>query len=273
MQHFTATDGTRLAYRDDGNGIPVICLAGLTRNGDDFGYLAPHIPNVRLIRPDYRGRGASDWADHTTYSIPQEAADVIALMDHLGLERAAILGTSRGGLIAMGLSAMIKDRIIGVCLNDIGPEIGASAIADIMGYLGRRPAHKTYNAAANARAQQMIGFANVPMSRWREEVRIHYREQADGLEITYDPALRPAVEAAGVSAPDLWPFFDGFDGLPLALLRGENSTLLTQDTVDKMQKRRPDMRVAIVPDRAHVPFLDEPVSLDLIHAWLGDLTP
>ncbi len=273
MHYFTATDGTRLAYRDEGTGIPVICLAGLTRNGDDFDYLVPHLPEVRLIRPDYRGRGASDWADHSTYSVPQEAADTIALMDHLGLERAAIIGTSRGGLIAMGLAAMIKPRLIGVCLNDIGPEIGASAIDDIMGYLGRRPVQKTYDAAALIRPKIMTGFAHVPPSRWAQEVRIHYREQPDGLHINYDPALRTAIENAGVSAPDLWPFFDALDGLPLALLRGKNSTLLTQDTVDKMATRRPDMRVGVIPDRAHVPFLDEPESLDVIHAWLSDLTP
>ncbi len=101
MKSFQSTDGLTLAYRDEGDGLPVIALAGgLTRNGDDFNFVAPpHLEGVRLIRPpDYRGRGHSDWAPpYQSYTIQVEAMDVLHLMDHLGLERAAILGTSRGG--------------------------------------------------------------------------------------------------------------------------------------------------------------------------------
>ena len=85
MPSFQTTDGINIHYADEGSGLPVIALAGLSRNGADFDHVAPHLP-VRLIRPDYRGRGQSDWADHATYTIPQEAADTLALMDHLGLE-------------------------------------------------------------------------------------------------------------------------------------------------------------------------------------------
>ncbi len=121
MKHYLSTDGLTLAYRDEGEGLPVIALAGLTRNSDDFNFVAPHLHGIRLIRPDYRGRGASDWAPYVTYTIEVELMDVLHLMDHLGLKRAAILGTSRGGLIAMGLATVVKDRLLGVCLNDIGP--------------------------------------------------------------------------------------------------------------------------------------------------------
>lgn len=97
MPHFTTADGLSLYYSDEGEGVPVLCLAGLTRNSRDFDFVAPHLSGVRLIRMDYRGRGRSDRASHTTYTVPQEAADALALLDHLGLEKAAILGTSRGG--------------------------------------------------------------------------------------------------------------------------------------------------------------------------------
>jgi pimeloyl-ACP methyl ester carboxylesterase len=126
MPHYDSADGLRLAYRDEGDGRPLICLAGLTRNATDFDYLAAHLDGVRLIRPDYRGRGASAWADPATYTVPVEAGDVLRLMDHLGLDKAAV--TSRGGLIAMTLAALAKDRLTGVCLNDIGPEIAAPGL-------------------------------------------------------------------------------------------------------------------------------------------------
>jgi len=122
MPFFRTSDGTNLHYTDAGQGTPVIALAGLTRNGGDFDHVAPKLP-CRLIRLDYRGRGQSDWADPATYTIPQEAQDTLALMDHLGIDKAAILGTSRGGLIAMLIAATAKDRLLGVALNDIGPEI------------------------------------------------------------------------------------------------------------------------------------------------------
>ena len=123
MPRFTTSDSVSLHYTDEGQGLPVLCLAGLTRDGHDFDDVAPHLRDVRLIRLDYRGRGQSDWANHETYTIPVEGRDALELLDHLGLDRAAVLGTSRGGLIAMVLAASAKDRLLGVALNDIGPEI------------------------------------------------------------------------------------------------------------------------------------------------------
>jgi pimeloyl-ACP methyl ester carboxylesterase len=224
---------------------------------------------VRLIRPDYRGRGQSAWADPSTYSIAQEAADVLSLMDHLSLEKAAILGTSRGGLIAMVLAAVTKERLIGVALNDIGPVIASKGLDVIKDYIGHNPPQKTYAEAAEARAKLLTRFEGVPMDRWLAEVQAHYRETPDGLVIRYDPKLRDAVLAAGAQpAPDLWPLYDAFADLPLALIRGENSDLLAVQTADEMAHRRPDLILADVPGRGHVPFLDEPQALTALHQWL-----
>lgn len=275
MADFTAKDGTRLHYTDEGTGIPILCLAGLTRNTRDFDHVAPHLPTmmpVRLIRMDYRGRGQSDWADPSTYTIPQEAEDAVALLDHLGLEKAAILGTSRGGLIAMLLAATANDRLLGVALNDIGPEIAPAGLDVIKDYIGRRPAQKTYAEAAQFRADKWTHFANVPMSRWMTEVQNHYVETPDGLDLRYDPKLRDAVLEAGAQpAPDLWPLYDAMHELPLCLIRGANSDLLSEETADEMLNRRIDMVRADIPDRGHVPFLDEEDALDALHEWLEDM--
>ncbi len=272
MSKFTASDGISLHYTDEGEGLPVLCLAGLTRNASDFDYVAPHLKDVRLIRMDYRGRGQSDWADPSTYTLPQEGMDAIALLDHLGIEKAAILGTSRGGIIAMGLAATVKDRLLGACLNDIGPDIAEPGLDAIKTYLGRRPTFKTYDEATVQRAKLMAGFESVPEARWREEAKKHYIEKPDGLDINYDPKLREGVLSGPQNLnPDLWPFFDALDGLPLALIRGANSDLLTTETAAEMARRRPDMLVADVPGRGHVPFLDEPESLLVIQTWLMEM--
>ena len=118
----------------------------------------------------------------------------------------------------------------------------------------------------------MTGFHDVPFDRWIEEVNKHFVATEDGLDITYDPRLRDAVESQGAqAAPDLWPFFDALDGLPLAVLRGENSDLFLPETLEKMQARRPDLLAATVTGRGHIPFLDEPEAVATLQSWTGKL--
>ena len=268
-QTFHAPDGTQIAYDDHGAGLPLLCLAGLTRTMADFDYLRPHLPALRLIRMDYRGRGASGHSGPASYTVVQEARDALALLDHLGVAQAAVLGTSRGGLIGMLLAAISRDRLLGLCLNDVGPVIEPAGLARICDYVGRNPTAKTHADLATAMPRFAAGFANVPPTRWLAEARKHYVQTGAGLQITYDPALREAFLAALSGPPvDLWPLFDACAGLPLALIRGANSDLLSQATADEMRFRRPDMLFANVPDRAHIPFLDEYESLDIIRDFL-----
>lgn len=269
MPHFTAADGAQLWYSDEGHGIPLLCLAGLTRNSADFDYLAPHLPPLRLIRMDYRGRGRSDWTGAETYTVVQEGADVLALLDHLGIESTAILGTSRGGLIGMYLSAVAPERVRGLILNDIGPVVDRLGLERIQDYVGRRPPARSHAAMAVALQHASEGF-DAPPGRWMEESRRHYIETDQGLDINYDPALRVAfLEAFKAPPGDAWPLFEAAMGKPLALIRGANSNILTQATADEMAARAPAMIYAEVPDRGHVPFLDEPEALSAVHRFLG----
>ena len=274
MKYFAASDGARLAYRDEGEGLPLLALSGLTRNGTDFDYLAPHLPEVypegvRLIRLDYRGRGGSDWTGADSYTVPREAQDALELLDHLGLDSAAVLGTSRGGMIGMYLVAVARARLRGLCLNDVGPALNQSGLAKIKDYVGRNPAAHDQADLARKLPKAMPEFANVPDSRWLEEAQRHSLETPEGLQINYDPALRESFLAAFEGPEiDLWPLFDLAAGLPLALIRGANSDLLSSETAAEMRRRRPDMIFAEVPDRGHIPFLDETQALAAIRDWL-----
>ncbi|SIS80992.1 alpha/beta fold hydrolase [Phaeovulum vinaykumarii] len=272
IRHFIAPDGAQLAFRDEGTGLPLLALAGLTRDGRDFDYLAARLDldRVRLIRPDYRGRGASQHTGADSYTVPQEARDACALLDHLGVARAAVLGTSRGGIVGMMLAATAHDRLAGLCLNDVGPELDPAGLARIIDVLGRRPAARSAAEMTALLPALMPGFENVPAARWQAEVERHYVETPEGLDLPYDPALREAFLAAFAGkTPDLWPLFDACAGLPLALIRGANSDLLSPESAAEMRRRRPDMIFAEVPGRAHIPFLDEPESLDAVTAWLA----
>lgn len=273
VEYFRAEDGAKLAYRDQGSGLPLVCLAGLTRDGRDFEVLRPLLPGQRLIRLDARGRGASDRTGAETYTVVQEARDVLALLDHLGLAQVAVIGSSRGGLLGMVLAATGRPRLMGLCLNDVGPALERAGLERIGAYVGLRPTATTHAEMA-AQLAQTPGFANVPPSRWLAEAERLFIQADDGLHLPYDPALRDSFATAMAAPPvDLWPLFDLGAGLPLALIRGANSDVLSAATAQEMYRRRPDMIWTEVPDRAHIPFLDEPASVAAISRWLALLTP
>jgi pimeloyl-ACP methyl ester carboxylesterase len=273
MDHFTAADGLRLAYDVTGEGQPLLCLPGLTRNMDDFEPVVEAFADrAQVVRMDFRGRGASDHGDPATYQVPQEAADVIALLDHLGLEKVTILGTSRGGLVALVLAAMARDRIAGVIFNDIGPDVMPEGLAYIMDYLGKPPKAKTLAEAAAAFPRHYApAFRNIPPETWAALARRIYVEADGKLHNRYDPRVREAVAPAfapDAVAPDLWPLFDALAGAPLGLIRGAGSNILSAETAAEMRRRRPDMAFAELADRGHVPFLDEPEAIEVIETVL-----
>lgn len=272
MQQFRAADDALLAYRDEGEGLPVLALAGLTRDGRDFDYLQRHLTGVRLIRLDSRGRGASEWTGAATYTVAQEASDALALLDHLGLASAAIIGSSRGGLLGMVIAATARHRLMGLCLNDVGPVLERAGLERISAYVGVPPETRSLAEMAEHLARTSPGFDRVPASRWQEEAVRRHVESERGLELTYDPSLREAFLSAFAGPPvDLWPLFDACIDLPIALIRGENSDVLSAEAARRMQERRPDMIRAEVPGRGHIPFLDEPEALAGIERWLAAL--
>ncbi len=273
MPDFTTSDGRRLHFEDTGSGQPVLCLAGLTRNSRDFSFMQPHLGDKRLIMMDYRGRGQSDYdPDFMNYNIFRESHDAIELLDHLDVPKAAILGTSRGGLIAMALAASHPERLTHVILNDVGPVIEPAGIAKIMDYVGKAPVSKTYDEAAETLQSVMKPqFPGVPYERWRAQAEIQYAATSDGLSLRYDPALRTALleQAATGAIPDMWMFFEALRDIPTGVLRGANSDVLGAETLTEMHNRHPGLISAEVPNRGHVPFLDEPESLDIIRRVLS----
>lgn len=276
FQYFTTDDGLRLAYDDTGSGVPLLCLPGLTRNMSDFNFVWPHLRDrCRMIRLDFRGRGQSEFdKTYTNYSVLRETQDVVGLLDHLGLDRAAILGTSRGGLVGMVLAMGFKDRLLGVCLNDIGPIIEPEGLAHIATYLGNRPDYHTWEDAADGMvAAHGQRFPGVSRDRWRAQAEHLWHEDDEGLHLRYDENLRRAFleQPADGNLPDLWMMFDALADLPIGLIRGQNSDILSADTAREMLRRRSDMLFAEIPDRGHVPFLDEPTSLDLLDTFVSTL--
>ncbi|MFT6670276.1 MAG: pimeloyl-ACP methyl ester carboxylesterase, partial [Afipia broomeae] len=153
-----SADGLKLHAKvigpDNGSALPVLCLPGLTRTADDFDDIAraiatnPAAPR-KVIAVDYRGRGLSDYdPDPAKYAVPVELGDVLAIAASLGVSRAILLGTSRGGLISMAMAAAQPKLLAGVILNDIGPALEIGGLMKIKGYIANPPPRQTWDEAA-----------------------------------------------------------------------------------------------------------------------------
>lgn len=262
----TTQDGIGIEYAVTGSGHPILCLPGLTRNASDFeDFIAAFPKEAMIITMTSRGRLPSDFdPDFSHYNVYHEGRDAIALLDHLKIDKALWLGTSRGGLITMALAPKYLDRMAGAVFNDIGPELELEGLYRIIGYLGIEPEFETVEDAAFA-MQRDIGdqFSDLDFRDWQKLAARWYNFEGGTSKLRYDPKLRDAVLEGGIEV-DLWEGFHALRARPFGLVWGENSDLLINNQVLKMQENAPELKVARVPNRGHVPFLNEPEALALI---------
>lgn len=269
--HYRSSDGLVLhaalhGSADDGR-RPVVCLPGLTRNARDFAGLARHlaaeapIPR-RVIVFDYRGRGLSQYdADWRRYTLGVEMQDVLDGLAALGIDEADFVGTSRGGLL-MHLIAAARPGLIGAAvLNDVGPELGREGLAQIKTYLTRpqEPAPRDFpEAAARQRAVHGEAFPALNAEDWVRLAHALYRERNGSLALDFDLALVHSLEALAPEGPlpELWPQFEMLAAVPLLVIRGENSRLLTGETLAEMERRKPDLEAIAVTGQGHAPLLE-----------------
>lgn len=281
--HFTSEDGLKLFAKSYGSETAektVLCLHGLTRNHKDFEPMIDALteahPDIRFIAWDTRGRCQSESAkDASTYALPSYASDAIRLLDTLGLSSVTLISTSMGGLISMVLRSLIPDRLKGVVLNDIGPVVELEGLRTISGYLGKTDALASFEAAAEA-SKAKLGDAHPDFSDedWVAFARRTWRERPDGqVEPAYDPRIVENFalpEEFNKDDPVLWGLFKALNGIPLLLIRGERSELLSQETADRMMEAHSDAELAIIPRVGHAPVLNEPEAIHAISSFLAN---
>lgn len=278
-------DGLTLHFRDypadPGAGRadrpPLLCMHGLTRNARDFAPMAQRLAGEwRLIVPEMRGRGESEYAkDYMTYNPLTYVADVEALLAQEGITRFVAVGTSLGGLMAMLLAAKDQSRLAAAVLNDIGPDIDRAGIERIRQYVGQGRSYPSWMHAARA-LQEVHGAAHPKfgIEQWLEMAKRGMVLQPNGrIGLDYDMNIaEPFQQDDGAAPPDLWPAFDALRNVPLLVLRGELSDLLTPDTLAEMQRRNPAAEMVTVPDVGHAPTLEEPAAraaIDRLLARIG----
>jgi pimeloyl-ACP methyl ester carboxylesterase len=278
--HYRSHDNLSLYYRNYGCGDDVVvCLPGLTRNSKDFHPIAKYLSTrYRILCPDLRGRGKSDWdPEWLQYQPATYTDDIWDLVDQLGVSQFTIIGTSLGGLLAMLMAAQRPQQIRAIVLNDVGPEVDPVGYARILASADRQ--HKLENwqqAAQQCRETYELAFPSMPATFWDDFARNSYRQNADGeLDYDMDPNIGQAIlkgdmrRVAG-SPVDPWEAFKAVN-MPCLVLRGELSDILSREIVQRMMAVKSDLAEAVIPGRGHAPLLDEPQSMAAIDEFLDQL--
>lgn len=278
----TTADGLQIFVRDYRSGVdhgrrPIFCIHGLTRNSADFEDLAPVLADTgrRVIVPDMRGRGRSEWdSQPQRYRGDVYAGDVQAVMDELQITDAVFIGTSMGGIITMLLAAVAPDRIVAAVLNDIGPIVNAAGRDRIMGYVGNVGPYPSLRAIMDAiKSVQKAAFPDAGEEFWERFAHRVTRERPDATFVfDYDPAIRQALLAPPATPQiDLQEAFVALADKELLLVHGATSDILTPDGIVQMRLTKPDMQVVDISGVGHAPTLDEPVARDAIKAFLSGI--
>jgi pimeloyl-ACP methyl ester carboxylesterase len=266
--HYRSFDGLTLHAVEYGPRmspwLPVICLPGLSRNARDFHELALHLSTHRhrprrVIAFDYRGRGGSAFdKDQANYNPLTEMTDILDGMSALDVARAVVVGTSRGGIIAMMMGVGRPAVIAGVVLNDIGPAIEPVGLARIKSYVGRTPAPEDWSdAVAILKRLHGAQFTALGDDDWQAFARMTYREVDGRPAGDYDPALARTLDGIEFDRPlpSLWKEFATLAAVPVLAIRGENSDLLSAATLDEMGRIHAGLETITVAGEGHPPLL------------------
>jgi len=268
----------KLYARDyGGQGMPVICMHGLSRNSADFEVIAAHLSErYRVIAVDQRGRGRSGWdTEPANYSPALYVQDMFKLMGDLGIARAALIGTSMGGIMAMIMAMIAPQAVIGMVINDVGPEIDVAGLERIKSYVGKSPPIRSWaDAAARAKQTNDVAFPDYSDDDWLAFARRTYHVDDAGIPVSsYDPGISGAFDPGGpvVAPPDMWGIWETLKEIPVLGVRGGLSDLLSEATFGRMLETHPGMRAVTLANRGHAPMLDEPEAVSAIDAFLADL--
>ena len=268
-----ARDGLKLFVRDEGpthGALPLLCLPGLARTGRDFDDLAARLaPSHRVVRLDMRGRGRSERAPDWRSYVPEIYLDDIRqVVAALGLGRFVVVGTSLGGLLGMALALAMPGALAGLIVNDVGPDVSEDGRARILEYVGRdRPQRNWDEAVAELqRIMPTIGFDRP--EQWRALAERTFVAGADGLlHVDWDVAIVEPIRRSG-TPPDLWRLWRAVAQLPVLVIRGARSDVLSAATFDRMVATKPGVSTLVLPRAGHAPTLDEPASRQAIDEFL-----
>eukprot|EP01037_Dinobryon_pediforme_P012590 gene12590-12680_t len=282
--YVTAFDGLNLHYSETGGsngGLPVICLPGVSRPAGDFDILAQMLakgdigPARRVLALDYRGRGLSDWDKNPeNYSVAIEHRDMRTVLNAAGVTKAIFIGTSRGGIQTMFTAAQMPEMVHAAVLNDIGPVIEMDGLMRIKDYVGKFPKVSTWDDIVKILKIGMAEhFPALSDAEFETYARITFVEKADGIVMRYDPAVANTFATASYEnpLPAIWPLYEALGTIPLLIIRGSTSDLLSPATVAEMMARHPGAEFYEIEGQGHAPLLLDGPSCKRIAEFVAKL--
>lgn len=251
-------------------GVPLVLLHGLGNEAHLWDDFVPSVaPHYRVLALDQRGHGDSDWDPEARYDAESMTDDLEAVLDALEIDRFVLIGFSMGGRVSMTFAGRHPERLAGLVIADIGPEVDARGVLRISGEMAERPAPVFANVQEYAAMLSLNYPAGQPHAIKRM-AEFGLRERKDGLfELKMDPKLRaerPSDEASRAKEEAfIQQQWDALAKIPCATLvvRGAASDILSPEIADKMvDEVLPNGRLAIVPQAAHSIMTDNPKGFE-----------
>jgi pimeloyl-ACP methyl ester carboxylesterase len=272
LRYLLAGGFQRLAWTEWGppDGVPVICVHGVTRSGRDFDALAQGLAGRghRVLCPDLPGRGASDWLRDPMLYTP--VSYVVALAHLLARLDGPVdwVGTSLGGICGMMVAAGEGTPLRRLVLNDVGARVPASAAERIAAYMTQRFTFQDMAALEAHLRLVHAPFGPLTDPQWQQLAEHSARALPDGrLAMHYDPDISVPIEAAPNGPVDLSMIWSRVT-VPTLLLRGALSDILDEETAAGMAMR-PGVQLVTLPGIGHAPALLDEGQIGLVAEFLG----
>ena len=251
----------------------MFCLGGLTRNSKDFESFAEIYAKDgrRVVCPDYRGRGRSDYdPDWRNYDPRAYIRDIQDLLTALNLDHVVVVGTSLGGILGMGMAAAMPTALSALVMNDVGPEVETGGLNFIIDYIKEDRPHDDWDAAVETIKTMLPNLTFQDDGIWLKMAQNTFQEKADGkLYFDWDVDIAKPLLEPSYAIPDMWSLFRALKQVPTLVLRGAESDILSPDCFARMQEVKPDLVAVEIPRAGHVPTMAEPESRAALDDFLG----
>jgi pimeloyl-ACP methyl ester carboxylesterase len=246
----------------------LFCVHGLLGRSRDFDELIDSLSKDCLcIAIDLPGRGQSDWLKRPEQYSPENYLPAIkAVLNTFDNRPVYWVGTSLGGILAMASASLKIAEIKKLVLNDVGCHIPRASLKRIAAYV-KDPVFSDQASLIDHIKRTYPSFRDLTEAQWQRVAQYGSRQADDGLHLHYDPAIAANVRLGSNDDINLMPLWQTID-CPQMLIHGTASDLLTQDTVDIMLAKKPDMELLQLEGLGHAPPLMTSLEVQTITEYL-----